>query len=70
MLTALLLFLPIVVYFCALLIQAHLASTLDWILGLVLRIVLNYVGILKLIDWMKDENSTSIFPPRFLRAIK
>jgi len=70
LLTALLLFLPIVVSLCSLLIQGHLASTLDWILGLVLGIVLNYVGILKLIDWMKDENTIYIFPPRFLRAIK
>jgi hypothetical protein len=68
MLTALLLFLPIVVYCCSLIIQGQLASALDWLLGLMLGIVLNYIGILKLIDWLKDEHTTYIFPQRFLRA--
>jgi hypothetical protein len=70
MLTALLLFLPIVVYCCSLIIQGQLASALDWILGLALGIILNYVGILKLIDWLKDEHTTYIFSQRFLRAIE
>jgi hypothetical protein len=66
MLTALLLFLPIVVSFCSLIIQGQLAGALDWVLGLVLGAALNYVGILKLIDWLKDEHTTYIFPQRFL----
>jgi Protein of unknown function with HXXEE motif len=68
MLTALLLFLPIVVSFGWLVIQGQLASALDWVLGLVLGAALNYVGVLKLIDWLKDEHTTYIFPQRFLRA--
>ena len=67
MLTALLLFLPIVLSFCVFVMQGHLASVLDWIFGLALGIMLNYVGILKLIDWLKDENTTYIFPQRFLQ---
>jgi hypothetical protein len=68
MLTSLLLFLPIVVSFGWLVIQGQLASALDWVLGLVLGAALNYVGVLKLIDWLKDEHTTYIFPQRFLRA--
>ncbi|MFZ4663276.1 MAG: HXXEE domain-containing protein [Caldilineaceae bacterium] len=66
LLTALLLFLPIVVYFCWLVIQNNLATPLDWGVGLVLGLALNYVGILKLIDWRKDENTQYIFPKRSL----
>ena len=47
-------------------IQAGLASPIDWVLGLVRGAVLNYVGILKLIDWLKDEQTPYIFPKRFL----
>jgi len=70
MLTALLLFLPILVSFCWLIIQGQLASMLDWVLGLVFGAALNYVGVLKLIDWLKDEHTTYIFPQRFLRPIE
>ena len=64
--TALFLFLPIVVYFIFLVIQNKLATPLDWGLGIVLGITLNYIGILKLIDWLKDENTSYIFPKRSL----
>jgi hypothetical protein len=38
----------------------------DWILGVGLGIALNYIGILKLIDWLKDEQTAYIFPQRCL----
>ncbi len=66
MLTAVVLFLPVSVYFFAWVIQNNAASTPDWIVGVLLGIVLNYVGILKLIDWLKDEKTPYIFPARFL----
>ena len=66
LLTALFLFLPIVVYFIFLVIQNKLATPLDWGLGIVLGITLNYIGILKLIDCLKDENTSYIFPKRSL----
>jgi len=66
MLTALLLFLPIVTYFCYWVIQANLASALDWGLGIFLGLALNYIGILKLIDWLKDANTPYRFPQRCL----
>lgn len=66
MLTAILLFAPIALYFGYLLIQGNLATPTDWIVGIMLGIALNVVGILKLIDWLKDENTKYIFPKRFL----
>lgn len=66
MLSADVLFLPVVVYFFVLVIRNNLATPLDWGLGIVLGIALNVVGILKMIDWLKDESTTYIFPIRFL----
>ncbi len=66
MFTAIVLFAPIAVYFGYLLIQGHEAAFLDWLIGIILGIVLNVVGILKMIDWLKDENTEYIFPERFL----
>jgi Protein of unknown function with HXXEE motif len=70
MLTAIVLFLPIAAYFGYLLIQGNLATPIDWIVGVVLGILLNFIGILKLIDWLKDENTEYIFPERFLLPAK
>lgn len=61
MVSAILLFLPISVYFFFLVIKGNLATPLDWILGLVLGIALNYLGIFKVIDWLKNKNSIYIF---------
>lgn len=66
MLTAIGLFAPIAAYFGYLIIQGHLATPLDWVVGVILGIVLNAVGILKMIDWLKDENTEYIFPERSL----
>lgn len=66
MFTAIILFAPIAVYFGYLVIQGRFATPLDWVVGVILGIVLNYVGILKMIDWLKDEDTEYIFPERFL----
>jgi hypothetical protein len=66
MLTAIVFFLPIAAYFGYLLIRSNLATPVDWIVGIILGIVLNFIGILKLIDWLKDENTEYVFPKRFL----
>jgi len=66
MVTADLLFLPIAVSFFVVIVQNHAATSLDWILGVGLGIALNYIGILKLIDWLKDEQTAYIFPQRCL----
>jgi hypothetical protein len=66
MLTAILLFLPLVIVFFILLIRSQTASWLDWGMGALLGIVLNYVGILKMIDWFKDKKTAHVFPERSL----
>jgi hypothetical protein len=70
MFSAIFLFAPISLLFLRMLIQGKLATPFDWILGVVLGVALNYIGILKLIDWLKDENSAYIFPKRFMRPTK
>ena len=70
MFTAIIIFLPIAAYFGYLVIQGNLATPVDWIVGIFLGIVLNVIGILKLIDWLKDENTKYIFPKRFLLPSK
>ncbi len=66
MLTADLLFLPLAVVFFILVIQNHAATPVDWLVGVVLGVALNVIGILKMIDWLKDKNTPYIFPQRFL----
>jgi len=66
MLTALILFLPISLYVFYFVIQQGLVTPTDWIIGIILGIALNYIGILKVIDWLKDENTRYIFPKRCL----
>ena len=66
MFTAVILFLPIPLYFFYVVIQQGLVTPIDWVLGIMLGIALNYLGIMKLIDWLKDENTPYIFPKRCL----
>ena len=66
MLTAIVLFLPIAAYFGYVLIQGNLATPMDWTLGVLLGVALNFIGILKVIDWLKDKNTRYIFPKRSL----
>ena len=70
MATAIVLLLPIVVLFFAAIIREHLTTPLDWALGLLLGVALNWIGILKMIDWMKDENTLYPFPARCLMPRK
>ena len=66
MATSVLLFLPLAVIFFVAILQVNAASMLDWILGVMLGLILNYVGILKMIGWLKNKNTPYIFPVRFL----
>jgi hypothetical protein len=70
MVTALVLFLPIAAYFGYLVVQGNLATPIDWVVGVALGVALNFVGILKVIDWLKDENTRYIFPKRSLLPSK
>ena len=47
-------------------ITNNLALPLDWLVGIILGIILNIVGVLGIIYWLKDENTTYIFPKRSL----
>jgi len=66
MLTADFLFLPIAVYFFVLVIHGSLATPMDWGVGIGLGVALNYLGILKMIDLLKNENTPYIFSKRFM----
>jgi Protein of unknown function with HXXEE motif len=70
MFTAIVLFAPLAGYFFYSLIHGNFASLTDWIIGILLGIALNYFGVLKLIDLLKDENTKYIFPKRSLIPTK
>lgn len=70
MFTAIFFFVPISAYFVYTLIQSDLATSTDLAVGILLGIALNYFGILKLIDWLKDEKTEYVFPKRFLLPLK
>lgn len=65
MLTAIIFFAPVSVYFAYLLMHGSLATFTDWIVGVILGVAFNVIGILKLIDWLKDENTQYISPKGF-----
>lgn len=66
MATSWLLFGPISYYFFILINQHHLATRTDYLIGIPVGILLNVVGIVKLINWLKDPDTRYIFPQRCL----
>lgn len=70
MVTSIILYVPLAAYFFYLVITTRAASSLDWILGVLMGVALAYFGILKSVDWMKDENTPYVFPARFLMPAK
>ena len=66
MATACFLFAPCVFYFFYIGYQFHLIPSIDYLTGIPLGIVLNVVGILKMIDWLKNKNSPYCFEQRNL----
>lgn len=62
--TSLFLFLPLIIYFFIYLTNFHLATVTDYVIGCIAGILLNVIGILKLIDWMKDPSTNYIFEER------
>ena len=64
MVSSIVLFLPISVYFFYIVIVGQRATTVEWVVGLLLGVALNYFGILKMIDLLKDKNTKYIFPHR------
>jgi len=66
MATSWLLFAPIVYFFIQLLVENHLATATDFWIGIPLGIILNVLGILKMITWLADKNSPYAFEQRQL----
>lgn len=66
MATAVLLFLPLVVWFFRLVVDLRLAGPWDYVAGVAAGIILNVVGVLKMIDWMADRESPYAFRRRQL----
>jgi hypothetical protein len=66
LITSWIFFLPLSLWFFYLIIHQHIATPIDFIGGLVLGGLLNYVGIIKTIEWMADENTSYVFPERCL----
>lgn len=64
MATALLLFLPIVICFFLLIGRLGTADLNDYVSGVALGVALNVIGVLKMIDWMADENTPYAFSSR------
>lgn len=64
--TSWLLFVPCVYFFILVILNSHPPTKWDYCIGVALGITLNFVGILKLIDWMADVNTTYIFNDRNL----
>jgi hypothetical protein len=65
--TAILLFLPIAIWLFITIRKAASVSAIDWAIGIVLGLLLNYIGIIKLIDWMANRNTTYVFDDYQLR---
>jgi len=64
MATALLLFLPMALWFFVLVAKPGTAGPGDCIAGVAPGLVLNVVGILKMIGWMADRNTADAFSSR------
>ena len=66
MVTSWIFFVPCVYFFFAIVHHEHLASTTDYLIGISLGVTLNVIGVLKVIDWMANRNTTYIFEERNL----
>ena len=64
MFTAVFLFAPIVFYFFKIVYEAHLIGNFDYWVGIPFGLMLNFVGIFKIVDWMKNRNTTYVFSKR------
>ncbi|MEO9257175.1 MAG: HXXEE domain-containing protein [Crocinitomicaceae bacterium] len=64
MLTTWFLFVPVIYFFFHIIHSEHLVTATDYWIGIPLGVVLNYVGILKVIDWASDKNTPYIFEKR------
>jgi hypothetical protein len=61
--TSWLLFAPVIVWFGALAVRGDWASPVEVVVGIVLGLVLNYVGVIRMITLLADRDTTYVFPP-------
>ena len=66
LLTSWLLFIPCAYFFFIIIHREHLVTMTDYLIGIPLGIVINVVGILILISWMANKDTTYIFDDRNL----
>jgi hypothetical protein len=66
MLTSWLFFAPCVYFYFTIIHTEHLVTATDYMLGIPLGIIINVVGVLKLIDRMADEHTPYTFDERNL----
>ncbi len=66
--TSWLFFAPCAYFFFSIVYNEHLITTTDYLIGIPLGIILNVVGIVKLIGWMANKNTAYIFEKRNLLA--
>jgi hypothetical protein len=66
MATSLLLFVPCIFFFFKIIYEGDLVSITDYLIGIPLGVVFNYFGVIKLINWLSDKNTTYIFDNRNL----
>ncbi len=66
MITSWVFFAPCVYFFLKIIYAGNLINTADYLIGIPLGIVLNVVGVLKMIEWLKNKNTKYIFGQRNL----
>lgn len=66
LITSWLLFAPCIYFFFSVVYTDHLITVKDYLIGIPIGIALNVIGIVKLIDWMADKNTSYIFEQRNL----
>ncbi|MBS1495816.1 MAG: HXXEE domain-containing protein [Bacteroidetes bacterium] len=61
MATSLLFFIPCIYFFFKIIQEGKMATTTDYIIGILLGLIINVLGIVKLISWLANKDSTFVF---------
>ena len=54
-------FVPVIYFFWKIGFESNLIPIDDFLIGVPLGIILNVIGILKVIDWLADTNTSYVF---------
>lgn len=66
MITSWIFFAPAVYFFFHTVYADHLITTADYLVGILLGLALNIIGVFKLISWLKNKNTSYVFEQRNL----